>query len=258
MDRQPLDSGAIAPEDPASQSADGQVSGPLGMLGHLWRQYPLLFWSGIWTLMLVLAAIAMSGLLNPDLSQPLPLKVSDHPIANDDPEAMPLPVLPDPQVSTGIPNQIPPNSQESARRADSPLWLFLMLAATCGMGCVALSVRFQGSRTTSRQRLQRLEVLTQSLPESPEAVSVPLPPQTQALQRWVSPTPDAIASTDSPNSVSNVPPVALPASQRPAFEMPQQSRLRDLDRHAPGLAELLDIQRRRDGKGKAEGRRQEE
>lgn len=237
MDREPLESGAIAPGEPPSRPDAVRSSGVWEILGELWRQYPLLFWSAIWTAMLVMAAIAMSGLMNPELSQPVHFKASDHPIANDNPDA-PLP----PIVASANPGNA---TDATPKEKDSPLWLFLLLTASCGMGCVALSAKLQGNRTTPRQRLQRLEALAQSLPTEFEVP--PLNSSEAGLQRFIPPAPPEVFASE-PEPTLETPSQALPASDRPPFEMPQNSRLRELDRHAPGLAELLDIQRRREGK----------
>lgn len=238
MDREPLEPGAIAPGEPSFRPDVARSSGAWDVLGELWRQYPLLFWSAIWTVMLVMAAIAMSGLMNPELSQPVHLQASDHPIANDNPDA-PMPSV----VANAHPGESP---DATPREKDSPLWLFLLLTASCGMGCVALSAKLQGSRTTPRERLQRLEALAQSLPTEFEAP--PLTSSESGLQRFIPPAPPEVIPSTEPEPTIETPPQALPASHRPPFEMPQHSRLRELDRQAPGLAELLDIQRRREGK----------
>jgi len=245
MDRHSLDSDAIAPGPSSSPQEVARPSGPLAVFGHLWQQYPLVFWSGIWTLMLVMAAIAMSGLLNPDLSQPVSLKVSDHPIANDNPQVGAVASSQETHVSP-VAGAVPSGGAVAiAESQGSPLWMLLLLTATCGLGCVALSAQLRGSRTTPRERLQRLEALAQSLPEA-ASDAPPQPTQTQALQRFLpaETTPPAV----SPATAPDTPFLALPAASRPPFQIPQQSRLRDLDRRAPGLAELLDIQRRREGK----------
>ncbi|MBD1912526.1 MULTISPECIES: hypothetical protein [unclassified Leptolyngbya] len=238
MDRDPLESEAIAPEEPSSRSDAARSLGIWEILGQLWRQYPLLFWSGIWTSMLVMAAIAMSGLMNPELSQPVHLKISEHPIANDDPEAPMPPVM----ANTGLGKP----TDAAGSEKDSPLWLFLLLAASCGMGCVALSAKLQSSRTITRQRLQRLEALAQSLPTELEA-----PPLntslTTGLERFIPPVPSNGILDAEPESGAEMP-SQVSASDRPSLDVPHNSRLRELDRWAPGLAELLDIQRRREGK----------
>jgi hypothetical protein len=114
------------------------------------------------------------------------------------------------------------------------------------MGCVALSAKLQGSRTTSRQQLQRLEAIVESLPTEIETTPLKLP-QTAGLERFMpSVPPSSTVTTD--EATAETPSQALPASDRPTFEMPQNNGLQELDQQAPGLAELLDIQRRREGK----------
>lgn len=232
---------------------------PVRFFRALWRHHPWVIWSGIWTLLLVLAAIAVNNLLDPELSQQTPE----------------IPSTP------GLSPPLPPPSPE----LNSPLWLFFALILSCGAISLALSQQLSHRAAIARkQRLKRQpgEAIAPYFPDISDTSEIkrfvqPAPPQLpQASQapelppayglhrndhaafpldylrglpsgdRSVVPPNHRPANlpTDSP-TYSSDPQPQLPAESRPPFVMPQESRLRDLDRHAPGLAELLNIQKRR-------------
>ena len=190
----------------------------------LGRYYPLIFWSALWTLLVVLAAIAMSGLINPDLSQPIPVEGA----------------VTVPQPEGTVPRR---------EAATSPVWLFGALVVACGLGCSALAHRFKGA-PQGRSRLARLDAALAAAEkaaaenpdlEAPIPIVSSLPPPTRlvppAPPRHHLPAPPILPAANAPDRSTNAP--ALPASDRPPLAMP------DLERRAPGLTELLDIQRRR-------------
>jgi|GEM_PF-1984609 len=249
---------------------------PTGFFQALWRHYPWVIWSGIWTLLLVLAAIAVNNLVDPDLSSQQ---------------------TPAPPETPGLSPPIPAPSPE----LNSPLWLFFALVLSCGAGSLALSQQLSRRAAIDRkQRLKRqpgeaiapyfpefndtsnMERFVQPppppLPPAPNPPGLPpayglrrsdrmalpperrpvLPPNIHAAfpseNRQPFPTeqrpmaPPAYQPGYPPTPAAAAPPATppmLPAESRPPFTMPQESRLRDLDRHAPGLAELLNIQQRR-------------
>lgn len=256
------------------------VKSPIGFFKALWRYHPWVIWSGIWALLLVLAAIAVNNLVDPELSSQQ---------------------IPGPPEAPGLSPPLPPPSRE----LNSPLWLFFALVLSCGAGSLALSQQLSRRAAIARkQRLKRKpgEAIAPYFPEFNDTSNIerfvqpPLPPLPPApvpsglppayglrrSDRQVFP-PDyrpvlppsmhtpfpgenrAVFPEDysieqrpmvslehqssNPASQSAVSPPAsqpmLPADSRPPFAVPQESRLRDLDRHAPGLAELLNIQQRR-------------
>ncbi|MEO1145801.1 MAG: hypothetical protein AAFY26_09400 [Cyanobacteria bacterium J06638_22] len=235
---------------------------PVRFVRALWRHHPWVIWSGIWTLLLVLTAIAVNNLIDPGSSQQTP----------------DLPSTP------GLSPPLPPPSPE----LNSPLWLFFALILSCGAVSLALSQQLSRRTTLARkQRLQRKpgEAIAPYFPEisntsdierfvKPAAPQLPQAPQAP-LSRGLPPAyglrrsdhmtfpldylrglpssdraavPPTHQSSDPPidsPTHPSAPPPQLPAESRPPFVMPQESRLRDLDRHAPGLAELLNIQQKR-------------
>lgn len=205
----------------------------------LWSRYPVIFWSGLWALLVVLAAIAMSGLINPDLSQPQ-----------------------DPSSSNTTATD---GSARESSPVASPVWLFGVLMATCGLGSYLLAKWLQAATppalpTRSRSRKRSAVLVSRPNPDTSQAT---LRTGRQAIAPY-QPPPSARALPPALPRASSVPPVlppahaqppapptapALPASSQAPFAIPQAQRLRDLDRRAPGLAELLEIQRRREVPG---------
>jgi len=190
----------------------------------LGRHYPFIFWSAVWTLLVVMAAIAMSGLINPDLSQPIPI-----------------------EGAVTVPR--PQGTVPSRAAATSPVWLFGALVAACGLGCYALAQRFKGA-PQGRSRLARVDAAlaaaektaTEKLGlEVPIPLAKSLPPPSNLVRPDPPPhhlpVPPVLPAANAPMPPINAP--ALPASDRPPLAMP------DLERQTPGLTELLDIQRRR-------------
>lgn len=240
MDKDSWDS-RTAPQGAQDASPDFVRSqGGLGFIRHLWNGYPLVVWSALWALMLVLAAIAMSGLLNPDLSQPI--HAARTPDLSRDPA-----MLDDPIVGQAV----PPRVETAPPQEDSPLWPLTLLLMACGLGCWAFSLQLKRHPSQTWQSVADPladGILDGSREERPGAIAPYQPVSLEPSDRpHLTPTPaDAVAASSPAAMEPPAVPPSLPAASRPSFEMPQQSRLRELDRRAPGLAELLDIQRRRE------------
>ncbi|MGG6297399.1 hypothetical protein ACQ4M4_23645 [Leptolyngbya sp. AN02str] len=244
------------PRSPNQNSPSTQpFVGPVRFVANLWREYPLVFWSGIFSLMLVVAGVGMSGLVNPDLSREISLE-----------EAPPEFAIVSP-------------IQETKETNASPLWSYASVVLSCMGGCLALS-RYFRNRESTAHRLSRSRISTSRISTTTETRTglravesalreaearaiapgqpTPLPqvapapaPETSAavnvqssLQADSSATLPAVASANpSAQESTHAPTYALPAANRPEFVVPV--KLGDRER-APGLAELLDIRERRD------------
>ncbi|MBW4654754.1 MAG: hypothetical protein KME20_17195 [Kaiparowitsia implicata GSE-PSE-MK54-09C] len=220
------------------------------LISRLWYDYPLVFWSGVFTLMLLVAGIGMTWLIDPDLSQDTSL--------NSDPS----------QFVAATPSR--PRRDTNA----SPFVSYGATVLTCMAGCLLLSQRLRTpsqktATRVSRRSLQQSRVAahhpsalpTASLLDSiaEAAPSQASDPASRVISPYV-PTPASLppaltntqprmlpqATTPIPKSAA-VPEAApaLPRGDRPEFQVPVRSPQRD---RAPGLAELLDIRDRRSHK----------
>lgn len=219
--------------DPIGRSP--RLRSALAVWGQVVWRHPLIFWSGVWTAVLVLASIAMSGLVNPDLSKETHWSDADTPAVIARTRGM------------------------TPRHTISPFWALGAILLSCGGGCLLLSKQFRRQSASQRVRVQSLS----ALPTKAQAPSV-LPSITQ-LQPPAS-RPNAARSPQSSqiqpySPQAPIPPLALPASRaslneralpmsdRPEVNPTQASHpFKVMDRvetRAPGLAELLDIHQRK-------------
>ncbi len=221
------------------------------LISRLWYDYPLVFWSGVFTLMLLVAGIGMTWLIDPDLSKETSL--------NSEPS----------QFVASTPSR--PRRDTNA----SPLVLYGGTVLTCMVGCLLLSHRLQTPSRKMATRVSRrspqqsrvaahhhnaLPAPSLSNPIADAAPSRTSAPANRVISPYV-PNPASLppaltksqprtlpqaAATHIPQSAA-APEVtlALPKSDRPEFQVPVRSPQRD---RAPGLAELLDIRDRRSHK----------
>lgn len=92
---------------------------PVRFLGKLLNQHPTIFWSGVWVITLLCAGIAVTGLMNPELSSQQE--------------------QPDP---TGV-EAVLRATRLDRQRSASPAVSFGLLAVSCAGCCLLLSRRFQ-------------------------------------------------------------------------------------------------------------------
>lgn len=106
---------------PASPSGNSAVLAlpPVRFLGKLLNQHPTIFWSGVWVITLLCAGIAVTGLMNPELSSQQE--------------------QPDP---TGV-EAVLRATRLDRQRSASPAVSFGLLAVSCAGCCLLLSRRFQ-------------------------------------------------------------------------------------------------------------------
>ncbi|RMF63717.1 MAG: hypothetical protein D6742_16790, partial [Cyanobacteria bacterium J069] len=104
---------------------------PVRFLGRLLRHHPTVFWSGVWVVTLLCSGIAVTGLMNPELSSP--------------------PEQPDP---TGV-GAVLRTTGLDQRRPASPGVSFGLLAVSCAGCCLLLSRWFQQPQSMQRSRRPR-------------------------------------------------------------------------------------------------------
>ncbi|GAB4474064.1 MAG: hypothetical protein OHK0037_34820 [Elainellaceae cyanobacterium] len=168
---------------------------PVRFLGQLLNQHPTIFWSGVWVITLLCSGIAVTGLMNPELSsqqeQPNQTGVG----------AMLRATRPDPQ------------------KPASPAVSFGLLAVSCAGCCLLLSRRFQSPQSLSHPGRSKhgrspaksaiaseLEAIATLAAEAAPAsnFSAPLP----SRQPWI----DAVLSAAKSNPPPDAPP-DFPASR---------------------------------------------
>jgi len=133
-------------------NSEAALSSPLQRIGiwiHVIWQHPYFFWIGAWMALLMISGIALTMLMNPDLSKPpLPLK-------------QPLP------------------NEPSTPQADSgtlPLWSLGAIAASCAVGCFAISQRLKLAQAADFLPDEDEEKEEKTLPTFSSPPLVPLTP----------------------------------------------------------------------------------
>ena len=187
-------------------------------LAALLAYHPLLFWSGVWTLVLLVAGLAVTGLMNPKLS-----KRDDRP---DNPANI--------SVVTGRPDQ-----------DGFPLWMVGAIALSCAGGTMLIA-----NRLKQAQRLEELpepldldEIYSDPQPQLSEA---PLP---RALLKASETTPDILETASLKRFIEPLPASpAPPPREEPQITIVPTWERTPLDYRAPGLAEILEIRQRRSNK----------
>jgi len=111
---------------------------PIRFLGQLLNQHPTIFWSGVWVITLLCAGIAVTGLMNPDLSSQQE--------------------QPDP---TGV-EAILRATRLDQQKPASPAVSFGLLAVSCAGCCLLLSRRFQQPQALSQPIRKKLRSPTKS------------------------------------------------------------------------------------------------
>lgn len=170
---------------------------PVRFLGQLLNQHPTIFWSGIWAITLLCAGIAVTGLMNPDLSSQQ---------EQSDP--------------TGV-EAVLRATRLDQRKPASPAVSFGLLAVSCAGFCLLLSRRFQPSQSLSQPirkkrrspakstiaaELEAIATLASDATPDP-ALSLPRP----SRQPWI----DAALSAVQANSSSTSPASHTADSQAP-------------------------------------------
>jgi len=164
---------------------------PIRFLGQLLNQHPTIFWSGVWVITLLCAGVAVTGLMNPDLSSQQE--------------------QPDP---TGV-EAILRATRLDQQKPASPAVSFGLLAVSCAGCCLLLSRRFQQPQALSqpiRKKLRspakstiaaELEAIATLTAESAQAsdFSAPL----LSRQPWINAALSAAQSNPSPEVPPNVP-----------------------------------------------------
>ena len=116
----------------AEEPLDASLPEPLWQLildlgSQLLGRHPLLLWSGIWVTLLLTAGIAVTELMDPELSAQKPLASA----VQEEAEALRA-------------------SATSVEDPISPIWLFGAIAISCGVGSLVLSQHFKENRSDSR------------------------------------------------------------------------------------------------------------
>lgn len=187
-------------------------------LAELLAYYPFLFWSGVWTLVLLVAGLAVTGLMNPKLS-----KQDDRP---DNPANV--------SVVTGRPDQ-----------EGFSLWMVGAIALSCAAGTMLISNRLKHA-----QRLEELpepldldEIYSNPQPQ----LSAPVPPR--ALLKASETTPEVLETASLKRFIEPPPEAPTPApGEEPQVSIVPNWERTPLDYRAPGLAEILEIRQRRSNK----------
>ncbi len=98
----------------------------LGLGSQLLERHPLLLWSGIWVTLLLTAGIAVTELMDPELSAQKPLASA----VQEEAETLRA-------------------SATSVEDPISPVWLFGAIAISCGVGSLVLSQHLKENRSDS-------------------------------------------------------------------------------------------------------------
>lgn len=229
------------PFDTSTPEPLWQLVGDLG--SQIVQRYPLLFWSGIWVTTLLTAGIAVTGLMDPDLStrNPLPSAAEKEAVA---------------LRASGSP----------VEGAMSPVWLFGAIAISCGFGSLLLAQRFKQQPLASDQINDLEELSTRQsnhfpveLADNPThwpsdvATDLTRPPaisplalQTEMQQRGDRRTPLGLQSQPTVPFLPEMthPNVTIiPGDRTLTLDDPQQTQT--ASRTPPGLEELMTIQQRR-------------
>ncbi len=245
------------PQDvPLNASTPTSLWEIVGYLGsQLVQRYPLIFWSGVWVTTLLTAGVAVTGLMNPDLStrNPLPLAAPEEAIA--------------PQAAV-----------VSVEATLAPIWLFGAIAISCGFGSMLLAQRFKQQPLAPDQVNDWEERLTNQSTGFPVELADSPPPwpsdvaadlttsdltnysavsslalQTEMQQRGdrrtllglqSQPTVPFLPGITHPN-VTSVPGDRQPAIDDRQLVLDDPPQTQAAPRTAPGLDELKTIQQRR-------------
>ncbi len=208
----------LAPWDDEDDEPPSLLEQFRNFLAELLAHYPLLFWSGVWTVILLVAGLAVTGLMNPKLSK------------QDDRPNNPANV----SMVTGRPDQ-----------EGFPLWMVGAIALSCAAGTMLISNRLKHA--------QRLEDLPEPLDldeiysdSQPQLSAPPLP---RALLKASETTTEVLETASLKRFIEPPaePPTPVPREEPQVTIVPTWERT-PLDYRAPGLAEILEIRQRRSNK----------
>jgi hypothetical protein len=194
------DSSSLPDAAKARHSTDSVVLSlpPVQFLGQLLNQHPTIFWSGVWVITLLCSGIAVTGLMNPDLSSQQ-----------------------EPPDQTGV-GAVLRATRLDPQKPASPAVSFGLLAVSCAGCCLLLSRRFQSPQSLSRPGRSKhwrspaksaiaaeLEAIATLVAESaPDSnFSAPLP----SRQPWIDAALSATQSNPPPDAPPDAPP-DVPAS----------------------------------------------
>ncbi|MBD2460998.1 hypothetical protein H6G89_08070 [Oscillatoria sp. FACHB-1407] len=192
-------------DDPWSEYSTPDTVNVLAWFRLLW-EHPLVFWSGIWVLLLLITGIAVTSLMSPELSRVNP----------DSPDS------PQPNVSTDV----------SSRTL--PAWALGTITLSCIAGSLLISQRFKQVRRESRSPQSNTAAESLPLAEQSSDLALPLPLPA------ASPTMAAL-----PAMTVVTPIYEPPEPEQPVVTVVPADESTPLDWEDAGLAEIMDIRYRR-------------
>lgn len=226
----------------------------LGLGSQLLERHPMLFWSGIWVTLLLTAGIAVTELMDPELSARKPLTSA----VREEAEALRA-------------------SATSVEDPISPIWLFGAIALSCGVGSLVLSQHFKETRSDLQllddfdnsydfdhsdnfDNLDDLAADERPIQVLPRPIAPPLPAEARPISPLALQTAISQPGGDRPSPLGlQSQPTVPPLPQITHLDislMPGNHQLPLGDPHlaqaatpkAPGLEELITIQQRRKGR----------
>lgn len=199
-------------------------------VGRLMQTRPLIILGGVWTLVMVVALVALSGLLNPSMS----ISKGHQP--------------------AGVSNaRVVRGAQPAKPQSGIPLWLFGAIALSCAGGSVLIAKQAaRPPRPRKNAKFKRLKPYASKAtaaltpkPQTPSKEYSPLPP-IQLQTRIARAVPVSLAS--STNLVPSVHPHAQTSIQRspdvPVTVVPSEES-HPLDWGNASLADALDLRKQR-------------
>ncbi|MDX2216143.1 MAG: hypothetical protein SFY66_22955 [Oculatellaceae cyanobacterium bins.114] len=206
---QPLESSTPVDEPWVKNSAPNTIN-LLSWVQLLW-QHPLVFWSGIWVLLLLIMGIAMTSLMSPELSK------QDHPNSTDSSQ---------------------PDIAVDSNPKTLPLWALGTIALSCVAGSFLISQRFKQLRYESRSLKTHSGARASSAEIDPPeqldvaAMTFPALPTSHAMNAL----PAAVSTPSTEPSLE---------SEQPVVTVVPADESTPLDWEDAGLAEIMDIRYRR-------------
>lgn len=181
----------------------------------LW-QHPLVFWSGIWVILLLITGVAVSVLMNPYLSKP---EQPDAPIAGQ-----PIPEIND-------------------DRGTMPMWALGTIALSCVVGSLLISQRLKHTQQERRSLQSKSAASPHALHSHHELDAAKLTLSVADLATLEVP-PEPLSSMEPSPQPPTLDPIQ-PAPVAPVVTVLPVDESNPLDWEDAGLAELMDIRYRR-------------
>jgi hypothetical protein len=216
-------------EDVVEESSERPFSIRL-WLQVLW-QHPLIFWSGIWAIIFLIAGIAFAGLMSPYLSSQAP--------------------EPTPTRSSQPTSRTTVADRESDRL---PIWSVVAIAASCAAGSMLISQRMKYQRSyrslkTVRQRPawaegDRSQAHPLILPQATPISASPEVPALQLGQPTLKPA-MPISYVQPSYARPSFRTVTAPTPEEPIVTIVPADESTPLDWQEDSLADLMDIRYRR-------------